>query len=104
MVTVQDRVFGGRRQFWEVGDTVLDPLLCWTLPGASSSLLKLLSADGGRNGKWFLCALRWLQGGTGGRGAAMTTDDQRGAVDARRGIVDRALDLVDVVNFVGVFG
>ena len=92
------------RQSGEVGDAALDPWRRLTFPGASSSLLKLLSADGGRNGKWFLCALRWLQGGTGGRGAAMTTDDRRGAADAQREITDRALDLVDVVGFSGVFG
>ena len=48
--------------------------------------------------------LRWLRGGAGGRGAATTTEDRRGAADERQEIVDRALDLADVVDLVGVFG
>ena len=32
------------------------------------------------------------------------TDDRRGAVDARRGMKDRALDLTDEVDVLGLFG
>ena len=34
----------------------------------------------------------------------ITTDDRRGAADARQGIMDRALDLANEVDVFGLFG
>ena len=34
----------------------------------------------------------------------MRTEDRRGAADARQGMVDQALDLVDDIDVVAVFG
>ena len=45
-----------------------------------------------------------MRGETGWSGVLTMTDERRGTADARQGSIDRALDLADAVDVLGLFG